>query len=143
MLLEESVSILELNSPNSQSNCTHFKSWSLLMSAVIHNYPEEGAIFPKKCDTWKDCCHISSELSSDNGQIGPRRLPYHPEAFVPCGSGWFFFGLGTKKSSDPSCFFPFLLSFHPPPRGSYIGVFLEHFYSVTKPRPTSSLGFWY
>jgi len=53
-----------------------------------------------------------------------------------------FFGLGTKKSFDPSCFFPFFAQL-PSPQGARMGVFWEHVYSVTKLRLIPSLFFWY
>jgi len=94
--------------PNSQSNCSHSIRGCLLELAVIHDYPEEGAFNSRKCQTCKDCCHNSSELSSDNSEIGSRSRQYQPEAFGRSGPVWFFFGpwsngscprfFGTKKS---------------------------------------------
>jgi len=82
----------------------------LLRSTLIHEYPEEGAKFSRKCQTWKNCCHSWSELISNNGEIGPRSRPYQPEAFGPSGPGCFFWA-GYPKIFLSFCFFaqpPFL-----------------------------------
>jgi len=90
---------------HSNSNCR-----SLLELAVIHEYPEEGAFFSRKCHAWRDCCYSWSESSSDNREISPRSRPYHPEAFWLSSPGWVFFGAEYKIIM---IFFPSLLSLHP------------------------------
>ena len=76
---------------------TKFSKWqhsnsnhrSLLGSVVIRNFPEEEAIFIRKCHLGKDWNDYGwTELDTNDGEIGPRGRPYQPEAFEPSGPGF-------------------------------------------------------
>ena len=70
---------------------------SLLGSAVIRDYLEDGSILVRNCHAWKDCCTSWSELITDNGKIVPQSFPYQPEALEPSGQDWVFFWAGYRK----------------------------------------------
>jgi len=59
----------------------------------------EGAIWSRKCQSWKDSPVQWAQLSTDNVNFCTRSHPYQREAFWPSGLGRFFL---TEKVSFPA-----------------------------------------
>ena len=77
------------------SNCTQPQIEAFLVLAEIHDYPEEGWILSRKCNTWKDCPGYLTSLNTNNVNFCRQNRPYQSEAFGPSGPS---LGFGTKNS---------------------------------------------
>jgi len=69
--------------------------------AVIHDYQGEGAIWSRKCYSWKDCPGALAQLSTDTVNFCSRSRPYQHEVSQPSGPGRVFLRF-FKSASHPS-----------------------------------------
>ena len=81
---------------------------SLLGLAIIHDYPEEGAILSRNYDTWKNCSSDLMQSYTNNITFCTWSRSYQQEVFGPSGPRpW---GGDTKHSF---CFCKEKVCFHP------------------------------